>query len=132
MAFVHSKKTVVTVAGNNLSTCTNSSEIERKGDKHDVTCYGVDDYAYDPGLRGASFKMGGTYESSVAGPRAILISLIATKAAVIRRPEGTGGGLPQDSFTAVVEKYVETNPVAGMITWSCDMTITGIVNSTAQ
>jgi len=132
MAFVHGKETVITVAGTDLSAYTNSSELERGSDKHDVTCYGADDYAYDPGLRSGSFKMGGVYESSAGGPRAILNALIATKAAIIRRPEGTGGGLPQDSFTAVIEKYVETNPVAGMITWSCDTTVTGLVNTTAQ
>jgi len=132
MAFVHGKETVITVGGIDLSAYTNTSEFERAGDKHDVTCYGADDYAYDTGLRSGSFKMGGVYESSAGGPRATLNGLIATKATIVRRPEGTGGGLPQDSFTATIDKYVETNPVAGMITWSCDTTVSGLVNTTAQ
>ena len=33
------------------------------------------------------------------------------------RPEGTGSGLPQDSFLAVITGYEETAPVAGYRLW---------------
>jgi len=132
MAFKHGRDTVVKVATFNLSTYTNTSEITRGADKHDITHYGADDYVYDGGLKSGSFTMGGTYESTTSGPRAKLLSLIGTVVAIIRQPEGAGVGLPQDSFNGLVEKYVETNPVAGMITWSCDFTVSGAVDSTAQ
>jgi len=132
MAFVHTKATVVTVGGYDLSTYTNQSQIERGADKHDITCYGADDYAYGEGLKSGKFSMGGVYNSATTGPRARLLALIGTIPAIIRRPEGTGSGLPQDSFTAVCEKYVESNPVADMIKWTCDFTISGPVATTAQ
>lgn len=132
MAFAHGKETVIKVATFDLSTYTNTSQIERGADKHDVTCYGNDDYVFSGGLRSGKFTMGGTYDSTTSGPRAKLIGLIGTVAAILRQPEGAGSGLPQDSFNALVEKYVETNPVAGMITWSCDFTISGVVTTTAQ
>ena len=132
MAFIHGKGTVVKVATFDLSAYTNNSEITRGADKEDITCYGADDYVYQGGLKSGTFVMGGTYEGGTSGPRAKLLGLIGTVVAVIRQPEGTGSGKAQDSFSALVEKYVETNPVAGMITWSCDFTISGAVTTTAQ
>jgi hypothetical protein len=132
MTFIHSRDTYISAAGSNLSPFTNSSELERGGDKHDITMYGADDYSFSGGLLKGSFKMSGTYDSTAAGPRAILLPLVGTIVAIIRRPEGTGSGLPQDSFSALLEKYVETNPVADMIAWSCECTVSGPVNTDPQ
>jgi len=133
MAFAHARHTYISVAGSNLSAFTNSSEIERGGDKHDITMYGADDYSFSGGLLKGSFKMSGTYDDSTsAGPRAILDPLVGTVVALVRRPEGTGSGLPQDSFSALLEKYVETNPVADMIAWSAEYTVSGSVDTTPQ
>jgi hypothetical protein len=38
----------------------------------------------------------------------------------------------QDSFSAVVGKYVETEPNDDMVTWSQDFTITGPIVATPQ
>jgi len=132
MTYSHGSQTVVTVGGVDLSTFTNTSEIERGADKHDITNYGADDHSFSGGLKTGSFKMGGTYDTSAVGPRATLTAMIGTVVAIIRRPEGTGAGLPQDSFSALVEKYVETNPVADNVKWSCDFTVSGAVDDTAQ
>jgi hypothetical protein len=132
MAFCHGKETVITVAGIDISIYTKSSELEKGADSHDITCYGADDYSYSGGLGSGKFKMEGVYNSAAAGPRATLLPLVGTVVAIIRRTEGTGSGLPQDSFNLLIDKYVETNPVAGMVTWSCDGTKSGALDSTAQ
>jgi hypothetical protein len=130
--FVHSKDTVVLLNSVDLSSMTDSSEIEEGFDTHDVTPYGVEDHNYRGGLGDHKAKMSGTYYSGTTGPRAVIKPLRGSTVTFIRRPEGTGAGLPQDSCSVIVEKYVETAPVADMIKWSCDMKISGEVDDTAQ
>lgn len=134
MAKIHAKNTYVSVDANDLSTYTDSSDINRSTDTHDTTCYGADSHAYSEGLADGTFSMGGTYDSTAStGPRAVLNALIGAAAVtVIRRPEGTGSGLPQDSFSAICKSYVETNPVTDMVKWTAEFQISGDVDSTAQ
>jgi len=106
MTLVHSKSTVITVGGADLSAFTNESSFGRKADKHDVTTYGKNDHVYAPGLGDGDFSMGGVYDNSVTGPRDVLEPLVGTMVTVIRKPEGTGSGLPQDSFSSLLEEYV--------------------------
>lgn len=40
MAFVHGKDTFISLNGSDLSTYTNTSELSRSADRHDVTTYG--------------------------------------------------------------------------------------------
>lgn len=133
MAFKHGKGTVFKVNSVDLSTYTQTSEIDRGADEHDVTGYGKNDHVVEGGLLKGSFSAEGTYDSTaVSGPRAALTPLIGTKVPVIRQPEGTGTGKPQDSFTALITQYVETNPVTDMIKWSVKGTISDAVTTTAQ
>ena len=132
MTFVHGKKTVIQVNSSDISAFTNSSEWNRVSDDHDTTGYGADSHAYEGGLLNATLTMSGTYESGVTGPKAVLEPLLATKTTFIRQPEGTGSTLPQETGSALVKSYVETNPVAGMITWSAELKVSGDVDTTAQ
>jgi hypothetical protein len=132
MARSHGKKTFISVNGVNLSTYTNASEFERNADKHDVTTYGKDDHVYDGGLGDGAFSMSGVYDTANVGPRDTLEPLVGTVVPIVRRVEGTGSGLPQDAFNGLIEKYVESNPVADYVTWSCDIQPSDAVNSTDQ
>ena len=137
MAYIHGKNTVVKVATKDLSAYTDSSELNRSADDHDVTGYAAATtggaHVYEGGLTDGKFTMSGTYDSTaVTGPRAALNPLLATTVAVIRQPEGAGTGKPQDSFNALLLGYVETNPVADMVKWSAEFKISGAVTSTPQ
>lgn len=135
MSFVHGKNTFVSVDGDDLSVFTKTSEFGPTTDSHDVTTYGADGHAYEGGLTDGKFTMGGVYDNTAGtGPRAVLQPLKGTlaKVPVIRRPEGTGAGKPQDSFTGVLTSYKETNPVADMVVWEAEFQISGTVNSAAQ
>lgn len=133
MAFIHGKNTVVTVATKDVSAYTDSSELDRSGDSHDVTTYGNDAHRKAGGLLDGSFKMSGTYDNTaLTGPRAALEPLLGTVVAIVRQPEGAGAGKAQDSFNALMTKYVETSPVADMVKWSCEFDIDGDVNTAAQ
>jgi hypothetical protein len=131
--FVHGRNTVFKVATKDLSPVTKTSSFEYSADVHDVTGYGATGHAKQGGLTDGKFTASGTYDSTaVTGSRVVLEPLVGTTVAILRQPEGTATGKPQDSFSAVLSKYVETNPVDDMITWSADFEISGAVTTTVQ
>lgn len=132
MAFVHGKNTVITLDGDDLSAFTNTSELTRTADSHDTTTYGKETHVYEGGLQDGTASLGGIYDNSATGPRAIIEPLIGSKVVLIRQPEGAGSTLPQDSVTVLVTSYVETNPVADMVTWTCELQLSSAVDTTAQ
>lgn len=132
MAFIHGKDTVVKLNAVDLSAFANSSEFGRASDKHDVTTFGKDSHVYQGGLLDGTAKISGVYDNSATGPRDVIEPLIGTVVTFIRQPEGTGSGLPQDSVSVLVEKYMETNPVADMVTWEVELQLSDEVNSANQ
>jgi hypothetical protein len=135
MSRTHGKDTFVSVGGADLSEFTDNSEFKRSRDSHDTTGYGKQDHVFKKGLKGGTFTMSGTYDSTAGtGPRAVLNGEFDNddNVEIIRRPEGTGSGKPQDRFEALLENYTETNPVADMVKWSADFKISDAVDDTAQ
>lgn len=132
MAFKHGKDTVVKLDDNDLSAFTNTSEISREADSHDVTAYGKDAHDYEGGLTDGSISLSGTYDDSTSGPRAIIEPLLGTKVTFVRQPEGAGSGNAEDSATVLVTSYTETAPVADMITWSAELQVSSVIATTAQ
>lgn len=133
--FVHGKNTVIKVATKDLSQFTDSSELPLTVDSHDTTTYGNNSHRKDGGLLDGSFTMSGTYDkTAVTGPRAVLKPILkaAVPVAIIRQPEGTGAGKPQDAFNGLLVKYTETSPVADMVKWSAEFEIDGDVNDAVQ
>ena len=133
MAAVHGKKTVITVATKDISAYCKTSSYEGSADVHDTPGYGKDAKTKAGGLLDGKFTCGGTYDNTAStGPRAALKPALGTTVAVVRKPEGTGTGLPMDSFSAVLSKYTETNPVDDMVSWSAEFEISDVVTTTTQ
>lgn len=133
MTTVHGKLTQLTVATKDISPYTKTSTLDRSAQTHNVTGYGVDDELHSGGLRSAKFTCSGIYDNTVSvGPRNALNGVLGTVVVVTRKPEGTGTGRPLDTFNAVLDKYVETNPHDDMVTWSAEFTVSGPVAATAQ
>lgn len=131
--FVHGRRTWVSLNGAELWAYTTTSQTEKNSDKHDVTTYGKDDHVYSGGLRDGAITMSGIYDSTASvGPRAVIEPLRGTVVQFIKRPEGTGTGKPQDKVNVLVEKYVETSPVADMVTWSVDLQPSDAFDTTPQ
>lgn len=129
----HSKNTIITVDGDDLSAYTNASDFEMTADDEDTTCYGATAHRYDPGLTDGSFKMSGFYENGTSGPAAVIKPLIGgASVVVVRKPEGTATGRPTETFDALPVKYGESNPVAGYITWSAEFKMSSAVVTTTQ
>ncbi|MEV6306482.1 hypothetical protein AB0M02_44240 [Actinoplanes sp. NPDC051861] len=120
MARVHSKHTVILIDGHDISGFCTDSNCEESSGTEDVTTYGKNKVVKDPTLGDGAFGCSGKYDSAAAGPRAVLKPLVGTKVNIKYRPEGTGAGLPQDSFDAVITKYTETAPVAGYRLWTLE------------
>jgi hypothetical protein len=134
MTFVHGKDTYVSVNSNDISTYCTKSTFTRGADTHDTTTFGLGDYRYQSGLKKGDVSLEGIYDNTATtGPRDVLKALIGGAAVtLIRRPDGTGSGKAQDSVSVIMEKYVETSPVADMVTWSADFKMAGAVTTTAQ
>jgi len=132
MAFKHGKDTVITLNAVDLSAFTTTSELNRSADSHDVTTYGKSSHVFVGGLLDAKATMSGVYDDGATGPRAVIEPLIGTVVTLIRKPVGTGAGKPQDSVSVVVTGYVETNPVADMVSWSCEMQCSDEITTTVQ
>lgn len=130
--FVHGRNTYISLDGDDLSEVTDTSELDREAGSHQVTAYGAVAHNYEGGLLDGKASMSGTYATGAAGPRGVIEPLLGTKVTLIRRPEGTGTGKAQDSVTVLVVRYVETNPVADMVKWSCEMQMSSDVTTTPQ
>lgn len=134
MSFVHGKNTFISLDGNDLSAFTNTSEMGRAGDSHDVTTYGKNSHVFHRGLKNGTATMAGIYDNTAAGPRAIIEPLWDAGDAVtlIRRTEGTGSGRPQDTVDVIITGYNETSPVADMVAWTCALQLSDDIDTTPQ
>jgi hypothetical protein len=135
MSRSHSKLTVITVGGTDISEFCNTSEFNPTTDSHDVTTYGNDGHIYDGGLTDGTFTCGGFYDTSTSsGPRTVLMALKGSNATttVVRQVEGSGAGKPQDSFTGLLTSYTESSPVNDFVQWSAEFQISGDVTSSTQ
>jgi hypothetical protein len=132
MATKHSKYTVIIINDADVSAYCTDSNCEQSSKTEDTTTYGKNAVVFDPTLIDGAFGCSGKYNTSASGPRTVLKPLVGTKVTVKYRPEGTGSGLPQDSFDAVITKYSETAPVAGYRLWSLETQPSDTWDSTAQ
>jgi len=132
MAFIHGKDTFISLNASDLSAFCNTSTLTRSADSHDVTTYGADDHVFVGGLGNGTCAIGGIYDNGATGPRDVIEPLVGTVVTLIRRPEGTGSALPQDSVSVLVTNYVETSPVADMVTWTAQLQLSGAVTSSNQ
>lgn len=132
MTFSHGKETFISLAATDLSTFTTTSQLEQTADSHDVTTYGKDAHVKQGGLLDGSATMSGIYDNGAAGPKAIIQPLVGTVVALVRKPDGAGTGKKVDTVNVLVKKYTETNPVADMVTWSCDMELSDTLVTTTS
>ncbi len=129
----HGRNVYVSLSTTDLSAFCNTSTYEKTADSHDVTTYGNNSHVFSGGLLNGTGTIGGFYDSTTNGPRAIIEPLLGKVAVYVDRPIGTGTGKPQRTVNALVMKYTETRPVADMITWSLDLQFSGdvtVINQT--
>lgn len=134
MARLHSRFTVITVGGVNLSAFITNSELSRTADSHDTTGYGIGAKTYISGLEDATLSLEGIYDDGADDtPRTELMPLLGGDAvAIVRQPEGAGTGKGQETFNAILTDYTESNPVGDLVTFSAEFQVTGAITDTDQ
>lgn len=130
--FVHGKDGSITVDSDDLSAFVNNVTLNRAADAHDVTTYGNDSHRKFGGLFDGSITLDGIFENGTTSPRDTLNGALGTVVTIQWRPEGAGSGLANYAFDALVQSYVETAPVADMITWSATLEIDDDVTESEQ
>lgn len=133
MAASHGRLTNIKVATKDISPYCKTSSYEVTADIHDTTGYGATAHTKVGGLMDGAFSAGGTYDNTVStGPRNALHGQQGVTQTIVRLVEGAGTGKPQDTFSAVLQSYTETDPVDDVVQWAAKWEITGPVVTIAQ
>jgi hypothetical protein len=139
MAFRHGKDTFVSINASDYSPYANSTAFGDTGDAHDVTCYGASRKAYQAGLGDGTITVGGIFDDTAAGPRAIFKSIKAQQQSgalgpvqFIYRPSGTGSGKEQSIVNVLITAFNESSPVADNVTWTAELQMSGTLDETDQ
>lgn len=129
MGQVHASKTYVSIDDNDISTFTNSTTYNRSADSHEVTTYqpavAKPAKRFHGGLLDGTITIGGTYDDSATGPKAVIEPLLGETVEFIYRPEGTGVGKPEDTVEVLVTAYNQSSPVADMVQWTAELQMNG-------
>lgn len=120
-----------------ISVYCNTSSFNLVRDSHDSTTYGATGHTYADGLTNHTFSLGGVYDTSTTtSPHAIFAALMSSTGgqliSIERQVEGTGSGKPKETFNALLTGYVETSPVADLVSWTGDFQVSGAITSTTQ
>lgn len=132
MAEVHGSLTKLLLAAFDISTFTDKCDAKHAADEHDSSCYGATGHEVTPGLKVIGYSIGGKYVNGATGPRVKVQALVGTKVAFESRPEGTGVGLPTETSTVHVKEYNQSQPVADIVRWTAELTVSGVVTFGTQ
>jgi hypothetical protein len=132
MAFVHGKDAYTSLDANDISAFCNSVEMKRSADSHDTTTFGKTGHVYQGGLTDGTASIGGIYDDTASGPKAVVEPLLGTVVDLVYRPEGTGTGKPEQTCDVLVMSYEESAPVADMIQWKAELQISDAVTTADQ
>jgi hypothetical protein len=99
----------------------------------DTTTFGAAWDTFQAHLKsGGEFSLEGDYDTTATtGPNAILNSIGSTRSVRIRWA-GTGSGLPQSLFEAIILKYERGAQVGNLQSFTATLRVTGAVDETDQ
>ncbi len=137
--FVIGRDTVIIINGTDISIYCNNTEEADETEQYDVTCYGPSRKRYKSGLGDGKITVSGNHHNGANNPRDTIKPIKKQQTegtlgtvVLVYRPEGTGSGKAQTSVPVNVANYVETDPVAGVITWKCEFQMSGDLDETDQ
>lgn len=136
MAFIHGKNTVVKWGAVDLSTFTESTDVNDGTEAEEVTTYGPTRTrkSYGGSLGDGTITCTGTSDDGAAGPAKTLQPLMDAGSPVTFtfQPKGTGVGRPQLVVDVIITAFNVTSPVGGYSKWTCEMQMSGAVNRADQ
>lgn len=128
----HGSKAALSVAGSAIGVWTTQSELKRAADKSETTAYGSTghEYADDEGLKAHSFTCSGWYDkTATTGTEGVLGGQEGQNLAIEYGPEGSTTTKVKHSFTAHLDDFTITAPVADIVKWSATFTVSGEVTT---
>lgn len=128
----HGSKAALSVATSAISPWTTATELKRAADKSETTAYGSvgHEYADDEGLKAHTFTCSGWYDKTdTTGTEDVLGGQEGHNLALVYGPEGSATGKPRHSFTAHLDDFTLTIPVADIVKWSASFTVSGEVTT---
>lgn len=135
MAFYSSKNAYVSVSGTDISAFCDSAALDRSNEQADTTTFGTAYKTSVSGLNSATFSIAGKYDpTATTGPAAVLttVALGMASITVVHRPEGTGSGLDQSSFSAILTSYKESTSAGDVAKFEASFQVTGSITDTTQ
>jgi hypothetical protein len=102
---------------------------DRSKDTNETTVFGQDNKTFQGGLKEGAIKITGKYDAATGGPDATLEALLDVDdpLTVEWHPEGGAAlsGKPFKKVEAILDNYVTSAPVGGIITWSASWKASG-------
>ena len=128
MAFVSAKSAQFTLAGTDISSYIDSiGGIDNSTDMLETTSFGATSKTFVGGLRnGSKITISGKWDSALHTTINALLGS-ATSSAWVYGPAGTTTGNVKFSGSCFVESYEPAAQVAGLVTWSASLQVTGNV-----
>jgi hypothetical protein len=118
----------------NISACVTSVTFEQDNDTHDSTCFGAEGHTFVVGLTNGKITVVGLWDkSALVGSDTVfngLAGLEGTTTSVEYGPEGNTTGQKKKTCETVLESYVESDPVADLVTFTATLQISGSVTTT--
>ena len=128
MAFVSAKSAQFTLAATDISAYTDSiGGLDNATDMLESTSFGATSKSFIGGLRnGSKITISGKWDSSL---HTVINALLgsATASAWVYGPAGSTTGNVKFSGNCFVESYEVGAQVAGLVTWSASLQVTGNV-----
>ena len=132
MAGQHGKAAAVLVGGADLSRYFNNWSTDSSREATQTTTFQPpgDAQEYITGLRDGTLSANGTFDGSSGSIDEILSSLYDSDdlADFEAGPEGSASGKVKYTGQAILTTYTIETPVDGLVTWSADFQISGLVN----
>jgi hypothetical protein len=127
------RQAVLKVGAVDIGLATKTSTFSGTADVYDTSGYGLANRTKAGGIIDGKFTASGTYDrGATTGTPTVLEGKEGTLFTVTRQVHGTGSGLPQEVFTAVLSKMDISAPFDEMVTWSGEWEVSGAVARTAQ
>jgi hypothetical protein len=100
---------------------------DRSKDTNETTVFGQDNKTFQGGLKEGAIKITGKFDAAAGGPDATLEALLDEDdpKTVEWQPEGAGTGKPFKRVEAILDSYVASAPVGGIITFSASWKASG-------
>lgn len=115
----------------NISPYINKIDFEQDNDVHDNTTFGAVGHTFQTGLTTGKITLSGMWDkTALVGTNTVIDGLIGALGVTFSfeyGPEGNSTGKLKKNGECVLASYAESAPVADLVTFTANLTISGAV-----